>query len=263
MDRRAFVLGAGVAATGCATAPPQTGASAAACVPAGSGATFVLVHGSWVGAYTYADLDRRLTARGHTVYRPSLSGWGERAHLARPEMNIDTNIEDVCALLEMEALTDIVLVGHSYGGMVITGVADRMPERIASIVYLDAFLPEDGMSIADYAGEDWRALCEGVLARGEFLLPLPEFLIAPGEDVSMNTPVPVRQQLQRISLTGAHDRVPKKTYVSATVDPAPYFVAFYERVRDDAGWTTYTVPTGHMIYAELPERTVEILEAAI
>ena len=272
VTRRAFVASAGASLAGCGTTAPPVQSPAAACVAPGSGATFILVHGSWVGAWTYQDLDRRLTARGHVVYRPALSGWGERAHLARPEMNVDTNIEDVCALIDLEELSDVVLVGHSYGGMVITGVADRMPDRIASIVYLDAFLPEDGMSIADYAGEDWRALCEGVLAQGEFLLPPPVFLLDPDaaatdEQLAKSTPAPVRQQLQRIALTGAHQRVAKKAYVHATRDAQPYFREAYERASDraraDASWTTYAVPSGHLIYEEMPERTIEILEASI
>lgn len=262
MNRRHLLNGSvGAMATGLVSGNGNVvAAEAGICPRVAKPAIFVLVHGSWVGAWTFKDLDRRLTERGHTVYRPSLSGWGERAHLARPEMNIDTNVEDVCALLAMDELSGIVLVGHSYGGMVITGVADRMPERIASIVYLDAFLPENGKSIADYAGDEWRETCEAALTRGDFLLPLP-VVVAGGGDPRI-TPVPARQQIQRIALTGAYRRVPKKTYVCAALNPAPYFRAFYESVRDDPEWRTYEAPTDHFVYEEAPELTVEILEVS-
>lgn len=267
IDRRALVLSAGAVAAGCAaSALSQEEAQEETCVPAGSGATFVLVHGAWVGAWTFADLDRRLTARGHTVYRPSLSGWGERAHLAHPDINVSTSIADVRALIELEELTDIVLVGHSYGGMVITGLADAMPERISSLVYLDAFLPEDGKSIADHAGQEWRELCEGIKERGEFLLPLavetPNGLVVLDPQPPKLTPIPVETQLEALNLTGAHVTAAKTTYVHAE-GTAPYFTEAYERARENAAWTTVTVPTGHMVYEELPERTVEILEASI
>ena len=112
--------------------------------------TFVLVHGAWHGGWCWRFVRDLLEKSGHRVHAPSLTGLGERKHLARPDIDLDTHIADIVSLLEMEDLSDVVLVGHSYGGMVITGVADRAPERIGRLVYLDAFVPEDGKCTLDY-----------------------------------------------------------------------------------------------------------------
>ncbi|MHC4712190.1 MAG: alpha/beta hydrolase [Planctomycetota bacterium] len=117
--------------------------------------TFVLAHGAFHGGWCWRRLVPLLRAGGHPVYTPTLTGLGERAHLAGPEVGLETHIADVSAVLEFEDLTDAVLVGHSYSGMVIAGVADRAPERIKRLVYLDAFVPEDGQSLADIKGGDW------------------------------------------------------------------------------------------------------------
>ena len=109
--------------------------------------TFVIVHGAWGGSWAFKKVDSLMTAHGALVYRPSLTGQGERLHLASPEVSLSTHVQDVVNMIVFENLNDIVLVGHSYGGMVITGVADRIPERIRKLIYLDAFLPLDGESV--------------------------------------------------------------------------------------------------------------------
>lgn len=109
--------------------------------------TYVLVHGAWGGSWAFKKVDSIMTAHGNVVYRPSLTGQGERVHLASSEVDLSTHIEDVVNLILFEDLKDIVLIGHSYGGMVITGVADRIPGRIRKLIYLDAFLPNDGESV--------------------------------------------------------------------------------------------------------------------
>jgi pimeloyl-ACP methyl ester carboxylesterase len=121
-------------------------------------ATYVLVHGSFWGSRAWTDLARLLRAAGHDVYAPSLTGLGERVHLASPEITLDTHILDVSGTLTYEELQDVVLVGHSYAGMVLTGVAERMPERIAHLVFLDAGIPRDGESLSSMMGPDWTEL---------------------------------------------------------------------------------------------------------
>ena len=116
-------------------------------------ATYLLVHGAWHGGWCWRRVTDILRAEGHTVFTPTLTGLGERAHLARPEIDLETHISDVLGVLDAEELDDVILCGHSYGGMVITGVADRLPGRIKALVYLDAFVPEHGESVIDlYAG---------------------------------------------------------------------------------------------------------------
>jgi pimeloyl-ACP methyl ester carboxylesterase len=117
--------------------------------------TYVIVHGAWGGGWDWRTVDSLLTHQGHRVYRPSLTGLGERVHLASPAIGLATHIDDVVNLIQWEELRDVVLIGHSYGGMVITGAADRMPERLRHLIYIDAILPDSGESVAsmrDLAG---------------------------------------------------------------------------------------------------------------
>lgn len=119
--------------------------------------TFVIVHGAWGGSWAFKKVDSLMTADGYVVYRPPLTGQGERVHLASPNVDLSTHIKDVVNMILFENLQDIVLVGHSYGGMVITGVADQVPDRIRKLIYLDAFLPTDGESVftANPQGANW------------------------------------------------------------------------------------------------------------
>ena len=115
-------------------------------------ATFVLVHGGHHGGWCYKKVARLLQAKGHIVYAPSMTGMGEREHLRFPGMNLDTHITDIVRILEVDDLSDVILVGHSYGGMIISGVADRVSARVAHRVYLDAAYPKNGESLLVHAG---------------------------------------------------------------------------------------------------------------
>ena len=129
--------------------------------------TYVLVHGAWHGGWCWAKVARLLRDAGHEVYTPTLTGLGERAHLARPDIDLDTHIQDVVAVLEAEELRQVTLVGHSYGGMVISGAAARTSGRIGHLVYLDAFVPEAGKCLLDYVGERAAAMREAAATQGE------------------------------------------------------------------------------------------------
>jgi pimeloyl-ACP methyl ester carboxylesterase len=115
-------------------------------------ATYVLVHGGGHGGWCYQRVSRLLQAEGHVVYAPTLTGLGERAHLLNSEVDLHRHIEDIAAVLRYEDLRDVILVGHSYGGMVITGAADRVPGRVGRLVFLDAANPVNGQSLEDVAG---------------------------------------------------------------------------------------------------------------
>ncbi|MGI9145441.1 MAG: alpha/beta fold hydrolase [Chloroflexota bacterium] len=131
-------------------------------------ATFVLVHGAWLGGWCWKKVVPRLRSHGHDAFTPTLTGLGDRAHLAGPAINLTSHIQDVVKMLEYEDLRGVILVGHSYGGMVITGVADRAADRIGSLVYLDAFLPEDGQALVDLIPPTARAsLSDRVLSEGD------------------------------------------------------------------------------------------------
>ena len=111
--------------------------------------TFVIVHGAWGGGWAFRQVEDMLTDMGCKVYRPTLTGQGERVHLASKDVGLDIHINDVVNTILFEELNNIVLVGHSYGGMVVTGVADRLPQRISHLIYLDAMVPYDGESVVE------------------------------------------------------------------------------------------------------------------
>ena len=139
-------------------------------------ATFVLVHGGGHGGWCYRDVARILRSSGHSVYTPTMTGVGERSHLVGPSVDLDLHIRDITSVLHYEDLRDVLLVGHSYGGMVITGAADRAVERVAALIYLDAATPVNGQSLVDVAGpiiEATRPLGRVVDGTELVLLPAP------------------------------------------------------------------------------------------
>ena len=111
--------------------------------------TFVLVAGAWHGGWCWQRVAQALRQQGHDVYTPSLTGVADRAHLIGPDVTLSTHINDICGIIESYNLTDVVLCGHSYAGLIITGVADQHPDRLRALVYLDALVPEDGQSMFD------------------------------------------------------------------------------------------------------------------
>jgi pimeloyl-ACP methyl ester carboxylesterase len=137
-------------------------------------ATYVLVHGGARGGWCYGPVARILRSAGHDVHAPTLTGLGDRSHLLRPGIDLDTHIADVVAVLHYEDLRDVILVRHSYGGMVITGVADRAPDRVGDLVYLDAATPVDGQSLVDIAGPMMEAArAQGRVVDGVELVLFP------------------------------------------------------------------------------------------
>ena len=232
--------------------------------------TFVLVHGAWHGGWCWRRVADLLTAQGHRVFTPTLTGVADRSHLATRDVDLTTHIADVANLLKWEALTDVVLCGHSYGGMVISGVAETAPAgAIRSIVFLDAFLPDDGRSLLDYTTSDGR---EGgpMVEEGEatgLVSPIPaEWFGVNAADRAwvdaMCTKQPYATLTQGLKLTGARERIPKKAYVLATGYPQLTFPTFAAKVKDDPAWRYYEVPCGHDVMLDAPQRLAEILLAA-
>src|SRR3569833_4737141 len=190
----------------------------------------VIVHGGWAGGWMYKDLARELQALGHEVYRASLTGSGERSHLMRPDISLDTHIRDVVNILEYEELTDVVLVGHSYGGFVISGAAARAGERIRKLVYLDAFEPRDGQAMIEFTPPQMLARFLKTKGREPWLLPFPGSLArAPQQpggsviDFAKLGPMPLLTLLQPIRLGGAEHLVRERTFIHADgLTPSPF-----------------------------------------
>jgi pimeloyl-ACP methyl ester carboxylesterase len=225
--------------------------------------TFVLVHGAWHGGWCYNRVAERLRARGHRVLTPTLTGVGERAHLAGPDVDLATHVQDIIGVLRWEELAGVVLVGHSYGGMVISGVAEAVaPGTIDSIVYLDAFLPADGHCLYDYAPPDAAGLLEQT--RTGLVAPFTaELFNVNARDRAwvdaQCTPHPVRCFTGRLRLTGARERIPKKAYVLATGWEGP-FRAFADALRADPTWRVSEMDAGHDLMVDAPDELAELLE---
>jgi pimeloyl-ACP methyl ester carboxylesterase len=200
----------------------------------------------------------RLTANGHRVYAPTLTGLADRSHLLSASVNLSTHITDVVNLIRWEELNDIVLCGHSYGGMVVTGVADQVPERIASLVYLDAFVPESGQSLRDIRPGDTPA--------GLTTTPRSAEVFRVNERDRewvdrLCTPHPVACVTEKLALTGAYRAMRRKVYVRATNYPSPFFDRFYENAKSEPRWITRELPCGHDAMIDMPDALTEILEA--
>jgi pimeloyl-ACP methyl ester carboxylesterase len=223
------------------------------------GSTYVLVHGAWGGGWAWKDVADRLEQKGHEAYRPTLTGLGERRHLVSTEIGLDTHIQDVVNVLEFEQLTDVVLVGHSYGGMVISGVAERVPDRIRHRVYIDAFVPEDGESASsrnDAGGDDWL---QQMTKDG---LVVPPW-VRPDQPLPHDVPHPLKTFTDTISLKSEAARAIPTTYI-LTVDPGQETDAFSsqaERARE-RGWTLHQMETDHNPQWSKPAELVELLQAA-
>ena len=217
---------------------------------------YVIVHGAWGGGWAFKKVDSLLAETGSIVYRPTLTGQGERVHLASLDIGLDTHIKDVVNTILYEELNNIILVGHSYGGMVVTGVADSIPERIAKLVYIDAFLPEDNESVVSIRGIKKSELNE----LNGFIVPpwVPEGALPP-KDV----PHPLKTWTDRISLKNP-DRFKVNTTYILTVDKGAYpknddFYSQFQRA-DEKKWPTLQLEANHNAQWSAPEAFVNMLK---
>ena len=227
--------------------------------------TFVLVHGTSYGGWCWRRVADRLEAMGHKVYTPTLTGVGERSHLMSASINLDTHILDIVNVILWENLDDVVLCDHSYGGWIISGVVEKILPRISSIIFLDAFMPENGQKGLDLNSPQAReavltALRDGKVSRP----PVPAAYYGVNEADrawvdSKTTPQPIGISLQPIVLTGARDRVPKKTYVRAHGYVQPNFDDALAKVKKDPSWRIYELNCGHDVMLDMPDRMIEIL----
>jgi pimeloyl-ACP methyl ester carboxylesterase len=231
--------------------------------------TFVLVHGAWHGGWCWQRVAERLHRGGHKVFTPTLTGLGERSHLLREGIDLKTHIADVVNVMKWERLTDVVLCGHSYGGFVISGVAEQMAPAIRSIVFLDAFVPQNGESVRDLTGPAVQQAAASALLRGDLAIP-PRSAEAFGVNAadqawvdSLCVGQPIATFTDPVVLTGARDRIPRKSYVRAKSYANPGFDRALASVKADPSWRTYEVACGHDVMVDNPERLTEILlEAA-
>jgi len=222
--------------------------------PAATRHTFVLVHGAWAGGWEWKKVGAELLRNGHLVYRPTHTGQGERVHLASPDVSLDTHITDVVNVILFEDLHDIVLMGHSYGGMVITGVADRVPERIRCLVYVDAFLPEEGESLYAVTGRE-RPSADGFVGSPPKPDQKPPYIV-PQSAKTFSQPVTLKN--------AGGGKIPSVYILTVDSGRKPEedgFFKSYQRARE-RGWFTEIMEGGHVVNQTHPAELARLLEAA-
>ena len=230
-------------------------------------AIFVLVHGAWHGGWCWAALERELRAMGHETHALTLTGLGERSHLLDDSIDADTHVVDVVNAVRWRELRDVILVGHSYGGMVITGVAGQVPERISKMVYLDAIVPDaSGVSIFASANPERMARFQEQIDAGAIALE-PDHFDAWSDDPdtrawlkSMCTPHPVGCFQKGVTLSGGEAEIAQKYFILATRNKPSAFWAQYDKVKTREGWSVSEIDTMHDAMVEAPGDLAERLD---
>lgn len=236
-------------------------AEPAAAPPAKPKYTYVIVHGAWAGGWEHKKLAEALQADGHTVYRLTLTGQGDRSHLASPDVGLSLHIQDVVNFIEWEDLHDVVLVGHSYGGMVITAVADRVASRLRHVIYLDAFLPENGESAYSSMGSAtpprrMPAVNGFISLTDQTGKPVPH--VVPQSEKTFTEPIKLEHQDEA-------RRIPTTFILTVDKGKTPeqdMFYRCYERAKA-RGWKTAIMEGSHIVHVTNPRETAQQLEAAV
>jgi pimeloyl-ACP methyl ester carboxylesterase len=227
----------------------------------------VLVHGAFQGSWVWKRVRSSLQRRGSEVFTPTLTGLGERSHLLSPSINLDTHIDDVVNLIRWEGLNNVVLCGHSYGGCVISGVAERAPERISSLVYLDAILLQDGQSALDLVAPENRKKLWELLKKAEDGWKVP-----PPTDAALDvneqdrawfaaqvTPQPLATFQQKLRVTQASRQVRDIRYILASKSLITHWNRPFADQARSRGWKTTTIDSGHQVMLDKPDDLVSEL----
>lgn len=256
MDRRT-ILGAVAVAAAAGPAMAQTTHR--------GGRTYVLVHGAYGGGWVWRDVVPGLENAGHRVFTPTLTGLGDRSHLLSGQISVETHVQDLANMITFAGLTDVILVGHSYGGMPVTGVADRMPGAIKQIVYLDALIPENGESVFDILPPDITAdMSKAASATGEGIaIPAAESSVPPSSmrdwAVARNRPQPLGTFALPLKLSRPAGADHPVTFVSFTAPAIAAIEPSRARARQKAGWHFEEMAVPHDTPLIYPDRTVERL----
>ena len=224
-------------------------------------ATYVVVHGGFSGGWGWRDVANLLRGAGHEVFTPTLTGLGERAHLANPEINLNTHIQDVVGVLECEDLWNVILVGHSSGSMVITGVAEKEPERLSRLVYVDTAIPQDGQSWLDLLGPEMtQKLLEAAREKGD------GWRIVLNPNPPRFQPHPLRTVTDPLEVNNPAARPIPRAFIHCTDKSAdsPLALAWpaIDRAAEVArqqGWWYRTLPTDHSPHRTMPQELVALL----
>ncbi len=272
IKRRGFLKALGAASTGAVTGVAKAGTASVTHAPR----VFVLVHGAWHGGWCWRRVADVLAARGHRVFAPSLTGVGDRAHLFSKDISLKTHVEDILSLIDTEELNDFVLVGHSYGGFVISGVADTLRERVSRYVYLDASVPPDmspGASFS-WAGfnppEAREARLKSVREQGNGVAlsapPPSAFAVTEPSDVAWLRrhlrPMPLQTFIGTFTFKDSGSNGLKRTYVASTKPPYALLVSTHNRIKGDPTWSFATIEAGYDSMVTAPNKLANLLMMA-
>lgn len=226
-------------------------------------ATFLVAHGAWAAGWAWKKMRPLMAAGGHELFTPTCTGLGERTHLAHRGIDLETHIADILAVLEFENLKNVILIGHSYGGMVATGIADRARDKIKHLVYLDAFAPEDGMAAADYMPADRAEMMRKTAIDGWKVPSSPPPPDTSPEDTAWLTPRRVPQPLQcfeqKLVLKNGPLKLPRTYIYAQRHNPGDPFRQFMDRARKE-GWPVYEMDASHSPHVTAPEALMAILQ---
>jgi pimeloyl-ACP methyl ester carboxylesterase len=263
MKRRDFLklAGAGFATSAASTVSVPALAQA-------QGATFLVAHGAWQAGWAWKKMHPLMSAAGHRLFTPTYTGLGEREHLANPSIDLETHIQDMLSVIKFEDLRDIVLIGHSYGGMVATGVADRARDRIAQLIYLDAFVPRNGQSLLDLLPpEVGRRMEEGVKAGDGWRIkanPIPPDTSE--ADTKWASERRVAQSFKtfqsRLQMQG-DITVPRSYIYCKRIGAADVFRQFAERAKSEPGWRHYEIDASHSPHITAPRELLALLQTIV
>ncbi|MGY4572325.1 alpha/beta fold hydrolase [Bradyrhizobium sp. USDA 3256] len=236
--------------------------------PANSQKTFLVCHGAWSAGWAWKKMHPLMQAAGHRLVTPSYTGLGERAHLAHQGLDLEAHIQDVLSVISCEDLRDIVLIGHSYGGMVATGVADRVRERIAQMIYIDAFVPRDGQSLFDLnesAVETMREFASD--GDGWRIPPMPVPPDTSPADVAWlsarRIDMPIKCFEQKLRLKRGETSLPRSYIYATRATQADTFGQFARRIRNEAGWRYFEIDASHSPNVTAPEALMAILQEIV
>jgi pimeloyl-ACP methyl ester carboxylesterase len=226
-------------------------------------ALFVVAHGAWSAGWAWKKMHPLMADHGHRLVTPTYTGLGERGHLARPDIDLETHIADVVAVLEFEDLTRVNLIGHSYGGMVATGVADRARGRVAQLIYLDAFAPDDGESLYDLLPPESRAQRQAAVREGWQTPPGPMPPDTAPDDVAWCTPrrlpQPAKTLEQKLTLRNGPLTLPRHYIYCSRRPPDDRFRRFYERAQR-VGWGAHVLDASHNPHITCPQALADLFD---
>jgi pimeloyl-ACP methyl ester carboxylesterase len=234
-----------------------------------SAKSFLVAHGAWSAGWAWRKMHPLIRGAGNRLIVPTYTGVGEREHLAGPSNDLETHIQDILGVIKYEDLQNVLLIGHSYGGMVATGVADRAPDRIAHLIYLDAFVPRNGEALIDLVPPRVRQqMVERVKAGDGWRLPPNPTPVDTSEaDVKWITERRLPQSFKcfemPLRLSNGEATMPRSYIYCKRVSPGDPFRPFAERARNGAGWRYYEIDASHSPHITAPETLATLLQAIV